>query len=55
MVADNLRGWTLGCDGYVTKPLDLDELVSEVERVLDRDPEERRTLRQERIRRLSGD
>src|SRR3954451_24543889 len=31
---DNLRAWTLGCDGFVTKPLDPQDLVTQVEGVL---------------------
>jgi CheY-like chemotaxis protein len=29
-VEDVLRGWELGCDGYVTKPFENDALLSEV-------------------------
>ncbi len=54
MVDDNLRAWTLGCDGYVTKPLDPDALVSQVRQVLSRDPAQRSTLREKRISHLSG-
>lgn len=34
---DLVRGWTLGCDGYVWKPFDLKLLVDEVNAVLQRD------------------
>ncbi len=30
------RGWKLGCDGYVTKPFDIDVLVGTVQGVTSR-------------------
>jgi DNA-binding response OmpR family regulator len=30
------RGWELGCDGYVTKPFDIDVLVGTVQGVTSR-------------------
>jgi two-component system OmpR family response regulator len=38
---DLLEGWDLGCDGYVTKPFDIDDLLDEVAAVLRRTPAER--------------
>ena len=29
--ADRMRGWKLGCDGYLVKPFDIDDLLQEVE------------------------
>jgi len=39
--SDLLRGWSLGCDGYVWKPFDLKMLVDEIEAVLRRSEGER--------------
>jgi DNA-binding response OmpR family regulator len=44
-LADVEHGWVLGCDGYVTKPFDVETILSEVEAVLDRSEEERRAVR----------
>jgi len=33
---DVIRGWSLGCDEYVTKPFDTDELLGKVAAVLGR-------------------
>jgi CheY-like chemotaxis protein len=33
---DEERGWTLGCDGYVAKPFDTNELIKVVREVLAR-------------------
>ncbi|MGH2704054.1 MAG: response regulator [Actinomycetota bacterium] len=38
---DLLEGWEQGCDGYVTKPFDIDDLIDEVAAVLRRTPAER--------------
>jgi DNA-binding response OmpR family regulator len=42
---ERARGWRLGCDGYITKPFAIRELVAEVTAVVDRTPEERRAVR----------
>ena len=42
---DTALGQALGCDGYVVKPFAIVDLVEEVEAVLSRTPEERRTRR----------
>jgi len=51
---DTLRGWSLGCDGYLGKPFDIARLVEELHGVLARDPDERRALRLHRITELAG-
>ena len=50
---DTLRGWSLGCDGYLGKPFDITGLVQELEGVLHRDHGARRALRQRRIAELA--
>jgi CheY-like chemotaxis protein len=50
---DTLRGWSLGCDGYLGKPFDIARLVEELHGVLERDPAERRALRLRRIAELA--
>ena len=42
---DNSRAWELGCDGYLTKPFNINELVSEVGAVIARTPSERQAVR----------
>ncbi|MDQ6928136.1 MAG: response regulator [Actinomycetota bacterium] len=54
MAQDNLRAWSQGCDGFVTKPVDLTDLVAQVERVLALDDSGRAALRARRVRELSG-
>ncbi|HEX3623400.1 MAG TPA: response regulator [Acidimicrobiales bacterium] len=46
---DTLRGWSLGCDGYLGKPFDIAGLVEELHGVLGRGPQEREALRHRRI------
>ena len=50
---DTLKGWSLGCDGYLGKPFDISGLVEELQGVLRRPPEERRALRRARIEDLA--
>ena len=50
---DTLRGWTLGCDGYLGKPFDITGLVEELQRVLARDDAERAAVRSRRIAELA--
>ena len=50
---DTLKGWSLGCDGYLGKPFDIGELVDELHRVLRRPPDERETVRRTRIAELA--
>ena len=42
---DRARGWRLGCDGYLTKPFAIRDLVGEVMAVVARTPDERRAVR----------
>jgi DNA-binding response OmpR family regulator len=44
------RGWDLGCDGYVSKPFDVTELLAEVEAVVGRTREERKAVREAGLR-----
>ncbi|HEX2040822.1 MAG TPA: response regulator [Acidimicrobiales bacterium] len=48
-VADRVRAWKLGCDGYLVKPFDVDDLVRGVEAAI----ESRRAGRE--VRRRSDD
>ena len=50
---DTLKGWTLGCDGYLGKPFDIGGLVEELRGVLLRDRDERTSLRRTRIAELA--
>lgn len=50
---DTLRGWSLGCDGYLGKPFDISGLVDELHGVLGRDDRERADLRRRRIAELA--
>lgn len=49
---DTLRGWSLGCDGYLGKPFDIAGLVAELRAVLARDGDERAAVRSTRIAEL---
>ena len=40
-IDDTAAGWTLGCDGYITKPFAIGDLVEEVNSVLERAPGDR--------------
>jgi adenylate cyclase len=50
---DTLRGWSLGCDGYIGKPFDIAGLVDELRGVLARGPQEREALRRTRFATLA--
>jgi CheY-like chemotaxis protein len=50
---DTLRGWSLGCDGYLGKPFDINGLVDELRGVLGRTGEERAELRRARVAELA--
>ena len=50
---DTLRGWSLGCDGYLGKPFDISGLVDELRGVLRRNDQERVALRRTRIAELA--
>lgn len=49
---DTLRGWSLGCDGYIGKPFDINGLVGELRAVLRRDADQRAVFRRDRIAEL---
>jgi DNA-binding response OmpR family regulator len=49
---DQARGWELGCDGYLTKPFDVDEVLGRVREVIARSPEERAAARRQSRARL---
>ena len=51
---DTLRGWSLGCDGYLGKPFDIGGLVDELHGVLRRDQAERQALRRKRVAELAA-
>jgi CheY-like chemotaxis protein len=50
---DTLKGWSMGCDGYLGKPFDIGGLVEELLSVLGRDDEEREAVRRARIEELA--
>lgn len=50
---DTLKGWSLGCDGYLGKPFDIGALVDELREVLRRDAEQRQAVRQAKIAELA--
>lgn len=50
---DTLRGWSLGCDGYLGKPFEIAGLVSELTSVLERDVGQRAEVRSNRIAELA--
>jgi DNA-binding response OmpR family regulator len=49
---DQLSGWKHGCDGYITKPFDPDDLVEQIEMLLDIGPELRSLRRKDRLEAL---
>ena len=49
---DTLKGWSLGCDGYLGKPFDITTLVDELHGVLGRDREQRLAIRRARVAQL---
>jgi DNA-binding response OmpR family regulator len=46
---DTLKGWSLGCDGYMSKPFDINGLVEELNGVLRRDMKQRLAVRQAKV------
>ncbi|HEX9694770.1 MAG TPA: response regulator [Actinomycetota bacterium] len=48
---DLIRGWELGCDGFIAKPFDIDAFRHEIREVMTRDDSARRTIRAAEIRR----
>ena len=49
---DTLKGWSLGCDGYLGKPFDINGLVDELHAVLHRTREQRQALRRAKVAEL---
>jgi two-component system OmpR family response regulator len=49
---DTLKGWSLGCDGYLSKPFDINGLVDELHAVLHRSREQCLALRRTRVAEL---
>ena len=49
---DTLKGWSLGCDGYLGKPFDINGLVEELHAVLHRSREQRLALRRAKVAEL---
>lgn len=50
---DRIRGWRLGCDGYLIKPFAIRDLVDEVMAVAERSPQERQQIRDRALAELS--
>lgn len=50
---DTLKGWSLGCDGYLGKPFDIGGLVEELNAVLARTPAQRLAVRRDRVASLN--
>ncbi len=46
---DTSRAWMLGCDAYLTKPFNIDDLAHEVEAVIAMSPSERQATRRVRL------
>lgn len=43
---DQKHGWQLGCDAYITKPFDVEDLIDSIKDVASLTPEERRERRE---------
>lgn len=52
--ADRERGWRLGCDGFLTKPFSIDDLVTAVTAAVSRTPAQRLALRREQLSLISS-
>lgn len=52
--SDMMRGWRLGCDGYVTKPFDPPALTAELTAVITRTASERTAVRTASLDALEG-
>lgn len=50
---DLARAWSLGADGYITKPFQIADLLAEISDVLNRTPEHRAVLLQHRRSRVT--
>lgn len=53
--AAQLQGWELGCDGYLTKPFDLDVMIERIVEVAGRDDSQIEQHRREAIEHLRLD
>lgn len=49
-----LQGWELGCDEYLTKPFDLDDMIDRIMEVVERNGNDSQAWRTERIQELRG-
>lgn len=49
---DTLKGWSLGCDGYLGKPFDIGRLVEELNGVLKRTVKQRQAVRKAKVAEL---
>lgn len=50
---DLARAWSLGADGYITKPFQIADLLAEISDVLNRTPEQREVLLEHRRSRVT--
>lgn len=50
---DLARAWSLGADGYITKPFQIADLLAEISYVLNRTPDQRRMLLEHRRSRVT--
>jgi DNA-binding response OmpR family regulator len=51
---DQIHGWDLGCDGFLTKPFSIDQLLDEVNAVAGRSASDRLAVRQFRLANLTS-
>ena len=49
---DQVHGYELGCDAYITKPFDVDTLIDKIRLLAVASPEERKELRRQAIEML---
>ena len=49
-----LQGWELGCDEYLTKPFDLDDMIDRIVEVVERNDRQAEVRRIERIQELTS-
>lgn len=50
---DKRQGWQLGCDAYITKPFDVEDLIDSIKDVASLSPEQRRERRELALKELS--
>ena len=51
---DLARAWSLGADGYITKPFQIADLLAEISDVLNRTPDQRKVLLEHRRSRVTA-